>query len=282
MPDMTFGPPGKEWHYSTGSRTYDLSKGSEKKLTFHTTEGPKLTSIAISPESSALVVIDMQNFFLDPRCRDHPNGLKAVEPTIKVIEKCREVGIQVHQNSHCLPLPLEVENTRLAIQCLPHSQVIWLNWGLTDEDMKTMPAGVQRGFLRSVLQPESTPLRSYAGLGSELGDSKGRCLFAGYWNTELYPPLKEQVKPDDIHCAKNRMSGLWNSDQPLWKALRAEKKNTLIFTGVNTDQCVQGTMVDAYNVGWNCILVDDCCGTTTPGAKEVVFHNIVVSCQLTD
>ena len=59
------------------------------------------------------------------------------------------------------------------------------------------------------------------------------------------------------------MSGRWNSDQPLWKALRAEKKDTLLFTGVNTDQCVQGTLVDAYNVGWNCIPIDDCCGTTT-------------------
>lgn len=25
----------------------------------------------------------------------HPRGLEAVEPTIRVIEKCREVGIQV-------------------------------------------------------------------------------------------------------------------------------------------------------------------------------------------
>lgn len=95
MTDMTFGPPGQEWHYSQSSRTYDLSRDSATKLTFSTTEGAKGTSITISPESSALVIIDMQNFFLDPKCRDHPNGLKAVEPTIRVIEKCREAGIQV-------------------------------------------------------------------------------------------------------------------------------------------------------------------------------------------
>ena len=56
---------------------------------------PKETSVAIDPESSALVVVDMQNFFLDPECMEHPNGLKAVGPTIKVIEKCREAEIQV-------------------------------------------------------------------------------------------------------------------------------------------------------------------------------------------
>jgi nicotinamidase-related amidase len=147
--------------------------------------------------------------------------------------------------------------------------------------MKSMPASVQRGFLRSILHPESYALRSYSGFGSDLGDSQGRCLFAGYWNTEIYPPLKAQVKPNDIHCAKNRMSGLWNDKQPLWKVLKAEKKDTILFAGVNTDQCVQGTLVDAYNEGWNCILIDDCCGTTTVGAKEVVFHNVVVS-QLPD
>jgi phosphatidylethanolamine-binding protein len=95
MTDISFGPPGQEWQYSKLSKTYDLSGDSGKKLTFSTTEGPRDISVSISPESSALLVVDMQNFFLDPKCRDHPNGLKAVEPTIKAIEKCRDVGIQV-------------------------------------------------------------------------------------------------------------------------------------------------------------------------------------------
>jgi nicotinamidase-related amidase len=59
--------------------------------------------------------------------------------------------------------------------------------------------------------------------------------------------------------------------------LKAEKKNTILFAGVNTDQCVLGTLVDGYNAGWNCVLVDDCCATTTEGGKEVSFHNISVS-----
>lgn len=92
---ISFGPSGQEWHYSKTTKTYDISGGSEKKMTIPTTEGPKGTSFTIDPESSALVIVDMQNFFLDPQCTVHPNGLKAVEPTIKVIEKCREAGIQV-------------------------------------------------------------------------------------------------------------------------------------------------------------------------------------------
>jgi hypothetical protein len=100
--DLIFGPPGQEWHYSKSTKTYDVSGGAAGKLTFPTTEGPKETLVTIAPESTALVIVDMQNFFLDSKCMEHPNGLKAVEPTIKLIEKCREAGIQVcsiHQAS---------------------------------------------------------------------------------------------------------------------------------------------------------------------------------------
>lgn len=156
-------------------------------------------------------------------------------------------------------------------------QIIWLNWGLTDEDMKTLPAGVQRGFLKDTLHSTTASIRPYTGLGSDLGGTKGRCLFAGSWNADIYPPLKAHVKPEDLHCAKNRMSGLWTPEQPLYKTLKTEKKTTLLFTGVNTDQCVLGTLTNGYNDGWNCLLIDDCCGTTTVGGKEVTFHNIAVS-----
>jgi hypothetical protein len=93
---ISFGPSDQQWHYSPSTRTYDLSGGIEKRLTIATTDGPNETSITIAPETTALVIVDMQNFFLDPKCMDHPHGLNAVEPTIKVIEKCREEGIQVY------------------------------------------------------------------------------------------------------------------------------------------------------------------------------------------
>src|SRR6187402_448212 len=119
-------------------------------------------------------------------------------------------------------------------------QIIWLNWGLTNYDIPVLPAGVQRGFMRNKIQSTPSGLRPYTGLGSDLGDGKGRCLVAGTWNADIFPPLKAHVQPSDIHCAKNRMSGLWNADQPLRRTLKKEGKNTLLFTGVNTDQCVLG------------------------------------------
>ncbi|KAF4621565.1 hypothetical protein G7Y89_g14523 [Cudoniella acicularis] len=247
--DISFGPPAQQWHYSKSTKTYDLVGGSTQKLKVLTTEGPDGVSFTISLELTALVIVDMQNFFLDAKCINHPNGLKAVEPTIKVIEKCRELGIQV----------------------------IWLNWGLTDHDMTTLPAAVQHGFMKNIIHETTASIQPWKGLGSEMGGSMGRCLFADTWNADIYPPLKKHVQPSDLHCAKNRMSGLWTPDQPLWKTLKEQKKTTVLFAGVNTDQCVLGTFVDGYNAGWNCIMIDDCCGTTTVGAREVTLLN-VASC----
>lgn len=149
--------------------------------------------------------------------------------------------------------------------------------------MEIMPASIQRGFLKHTLYGNSNSSttaagpRPYTGLGSDLGNGLGRCLFAGSWNADIYPALKAHVQPADLHCAKNRMSGLWQREQPLYEMLEREGKETLLFTGVNTDQCVLGTLVDAYQAGWGCVMVDDCCGTTTVGGREVSLHNVAVS-----
>ncbi|KAH8906329.1 isochorismatase [Coniochaeta sp. PMI_546] len=253
-PDLTFGPPGEEWHYDRKTKTYDLTRNHARPAyKLRTTQGPGETSITISPSITALVVVDMQNFFLHPKCRDHPLGLAAVEPTLKVIARCRQLGIQI----------------------------IWLNWGLTPSDLRTIPASVQRGFARSLVTSEPDPSGAVrAGLGADLGPDQGRCLCKGEWNSAVYGALADEVRTEsggDAWCDKNRMSGLWSEAQPLWGELTEGGKRTLLFAGVNTDQCVLGTLTDAYNAGWDCVLLEDCCATTTPGAKEVCLYNIAGS-----
>ncbi len=93
-PDLTFGPEGNQWHYKRSTKTYDLTRGSQPAHRVKTTYGPEDTHISIAPELSALVVVDMQNFFLHPKCREHPTGLAAVQPTLNMIDKCRALGIQ--------------------------------------------------------------------------------------------------------------------------------------------------------------------------------------------
>lgn len=282
---LTFGPPGDEWTYDKRTKTYDLTRGassssSSPPLKIALTQGVPGATLLVDPSRTALVVVDMQNFFLHPSCRSHPAGLAAVAPLLATVAGCRAAGVRV----------------------------VWLNWGLTDADLDGsggggggLPAGVAHGFARGVVTGE----RERAGLGVDLGGGRGRCLVAGEWNSEIYGPLVEAGavwEGTDVRCAKNRMSGLWAESQPLWRYLseeeeeeeaavvgeegeggkrgrgkRKKKTTTLLFAGVNTDQCVLGTLADAYNAGWDCVMVEDCCATTTEGAREVCLSNVSVS-----
>ena len=261
-----------EWQYQRPQKTYDLTRPGQgnaspepaRPLTIRTTGGPRDTQVAIDPRRAALVVVDMQNFFLHPRCRDHPTGLAAVAPTLRVIEACRRAGIQV----------------------------VWLNWGLTAADLATMPAAVITGFARGMIRgspADKAPVPS--GLGVDLGGGRGCMLTKGAWNAEVYgggvpagvPSLAAAVRPDlgDVQCDKTRMSGMWSPREPLRQYLETTEAGRgmrmLLFAGVNTDQCVLGTLADAYNNGWDCVALEDCCATTTPGGQSTTMGNVAVS-----
>lgn len=100
------------------------------------------------------------------------------------------------------------------------------------------------------------------GFGSEIGlvDSVpgGRLLFRDTWNAELYGGLQAMYEAGkkagtDVWIHKNRMSGLWGVSTLLQTYLEAEGIRTLFFTGVNTDQCVLGTLVDGHNKGYDTV-----------------------------
>ncbi|KAI1459901.1 Isochorismatase hydrolase [Annulohypoxylon moriforme] len=247
QPTLTLGPKGNEWKYSRDTKTYDLTRGvSSPGFTIRTTQGPPDASITLAPALSALVVVDMQNFFLHPRCNDHPSGLAAADHTLEVIRKCREVDVKI----------------------------IWLNWGLNDGDLSAMPAATERSFARSLITPPKDDKYARHGFGSDMGDGRGRLLMEGSWNAKLYDPLQDASRADlDVFCSKNRISGFWHGETPLAKELAAGGYRTLLFAGVNTDQCVLGTLADAYYRGWDCIMVEDCCATTTPGGQDVTVYN---------
>ncbi|KAI9684524.1 MAG: hypothetical protein M1820_010887 [Bogoriella megaspora] len=187
----------------------------------------------------------MQNYFIHPDCCHHPGGLAAVDPTLKVIERCRRENVQV----------------------------VFLNWGISEHDLRVMPPAVTRAFNRNLVAS-----RGYGwnvNLGSELPDNQGRCLFRGTWNAEIYDPLKAVMEPHDLCFDKARMSGLWSPELPFHKYLQDSGKKTLLFAGVNTDQCLLGTLTDAYSWGWDCILIHDCAATLTElNAQDVAIYNI--------
>jgi len=86
------------------SRTSHIPPVSSQDAQF---EPPPLTSalldipvdgdrtLRVKRESTTVVIIDMQNFFLHPDLRDHPTGLKCVDPLLKVVPALRDVGIKI-------------------------------------------------------------------------------------------------------------------------------------------------------------------------------------------
>ncbi|KAF5574948.1 isochorismatase hydrolase [Fusarium pseudocircinatum] len=244
---LEFGPKGNRWYFDRDSRTYDLTRGHQPALRVSVSRTPSDTSVLVSPGTTALVIVDMQNLFLDPKCGSHPSGLRAAGKIEEVIARCRELGVQV----------------------------IWLNWGLEEDDLPSLPAGLQRNFTRSLIDSTYSAMR--IGLGADLGQGMGKTLMAGEWNSAIWPPLAAVASTEDIFCTKNRLSGLWDKEQPLWKHLAKSQITTLMFAGIQTDQCVLSTLMDAYSAGWDCILIDDCCATTTEGAQEVCARNVSIT-----
>ena len=80
------------------------------------------------------------------------------------------------------------------------------------------------------------------------------------WAAAVVDELVQE--PEDIKVDKYRISGFW--DTPLDSILRNLGMRTVLFAGVNTDQCVMHSLTDANFLGYGCVMVEDCCATTSP------------------
>ena len=67
---------------------------------------------------------------------------------------------------------------------------------------------------------------------------------------------------------------MWGSGTACEEYLQKEGIKTLLFAGVNTDQCVGGTYQDSFSKGYDCVLLSDGCGTTSPSfAQQTIEFN---------
>jgi len=75
----------------------------------------------------------------------------------------------------------------------------------------------------------------------------------GTWDSDFV----EEIKPDpsDFIVEKRRDSIFQDTEFELW--LKSLKIDTLIFTGVDTSICVESSLRDAFNKGWDIILLSD-------------------------
>ena len=75
----------------------------------------------------------------------------------------------------------------------------------------------------------------------------------GTWDSDFVDAL--QPEDDDLVVQKRRDSIFQDTEIELW--LRSLKVDTIIFTGIDTSICVESSLRDAFNKGWDVILLSD-------------------------
>jgi nicotinamidase-related amidase len=204
----------------------DISRQSPEPRLVNLSTDTKL--LRLDTNKLACLVVDMQNDFC------HPDGWLA------------SIGVDVAPAREAIA-PLQTLLPGLRQAQVP---IIWLNWG-NRPDLLNISAG-----LRHVYNPTGRGV----GLADPLPANGAPVLTKGSWAAAVVEELIPDA--DDIWVDKYRMSGFW--DTPLDSILRNLGKTTLLFCGVNIDQCVMATLQDANFNGYDCILVQDGCATTSP------------------
>jgi nicotinamidase-related amidase len=194
---------------------------------------------------TAVIVIDMQNDFCHTQGWlasigvDVSAARKPIAPLLQFLPQCR---------AHAMP-------------------VIWVNWGNRPDRANLSPA------LLHVYNPDG---RSH-GLGAELpsapaqSDVSCRVLEKNSWGAAVVDELMPE--PTDLAFDKFRMSGFW--DTALDATLRQMGITTLLFAGINADQCVLATLMDANFLGYDTLLLEDASATTSPDyCWQATLYNV--------
>jgi ureidoacrylate peracid hydrolase len=176
------------------------------------------------PDTTAVIVVDMQNDF------GHPNGMfgtagidltgirATVEPTARVLDAARANGMPVV----FLKMAFKAD---LSDSGAPHAPNWLKHLPMRAGDETTAPSG-----------------------------APSRVLIRDTWNTDIIDELP--IGPDDLVVYKHRFSGFFETD--LHELLQERGVSHLVFTGCTTSVCVESTMKDAMFRDYHCLVLEDC------------------------
>lgn len=227
-----------DWHVN--DREADLRRPRQEGKCIRIEAEPQ--TITIDMQRTGVIVVDMQNDF------------------------CSSGGWVDFIGGDYAPLRA-IANSQNALLDYLRSEglpIIWLNWGNRLDRLNLSPS------ILHVYNGSGTG----AGIGEALPGNGSKVLEKDSWGSTIIDEL--HIAPTDIHVDKYRMSGFW--DTPLDSILRNLRVDTLLFMGVNLDQCVMATLEDAVHAGYDAVLVKDCCATNSPAYCTDAAHYNIKQC----